>query len=314
MPAISVIIPTYNAAEYLPEAIESVLAQTFKDYELIVVDDGSTDGTESVVKKFGDRIRYFRQENRGPGAAKNLGIRNSRGPLLATLDADDKWVPHKLQAQYEYMKAHPEAGMVNANVSTFDEKGIVTYEVDGTLRKTYQGWVFDRLIIQNFIASGTVMFRKECLDKVGLFPENYMISEDWHLWLRIAKEYPVGYINEPLGLYRWQEKSLTWDYAKAYPDRLAVLNEIISLYPDYFKNRKRLIRRAYGSLFMRYGYALFDRGDYADARAKFFVSIRNNPFQFKSYLYLLGLLVPKSLKSQITRIKRRTGIRFMPGK
>lgn len=312
MPAISVIIPTYNAANFLREAIDSVLAQTFQDFELIVVDDGSQDDTELVAQEYGDRLTYIRQDNRGPGAAKNTGIKNSRAPLIATLDADDKWLPLKLERQYEYMSKHPEIGMVNGNFSTFNENGIVTYLVDGNLRKTYQGYIFDKLIIKNFIASGVVMFRRECLDKVGLFPEDFKISEDWHLWLRISKEYKVGYIDERMAMYRWQNQSLTWNYAKSYPDRLGVLDEIISLYPDYFRTKKWLVRKAYESLFIRYGYALYNYGDYRNARQKFFRSLRYNPIQYKSYLYLLAVIVPSRLKQSLLSAKRKLGIRFMP--
>ena len=312
MPEISVIIPTYNAAEYLPEAIDSVLAQTFQDFELIVVDDGSTDGTEEVVRSYGDRVRYLRQENRGPGAAKNLGIKNSRGPLVVTLDADDRWLPHKLERQYEYMREHPEIGMVNTDFSTFNEKGVMTRHYNREYRKIYQGDIFDRLLQKNFVGSGVVMFRRECLDRVGLFPENFMISEDWHLWLRIAKEYRVGYIDEPMAMYRWQEKSLTWDYSRSYPDRIRVLDDIAGLYPDYFRRRGRLLRRARSGVAMRYGYSLFNSGDYRGAARQLLYSVKQNPFQLKSYIYLLGLLVPKKLKGWVTRLKGRMGLRFMP--
>lgn len=312
VPAISVIIPTYNCAGYLPEAIESVLAQTFKDYELIVVDDGSTDETGQVVQRYGDKVNYLCQENRGPGAAKNLGIHTSRGALIATLDADDMWRPEKLAIQYEYMSSHPEVGLVYSDASSFDENGIRTIAYNKKYRRVFQGRVFDKLILKNFIASITIMVRKECLDRVGLFPENFMISEDWHLWLRIAREYQIGYIDQPLAMYRLQEKSLTWDYPRAYPDRMRVLEEITALYPDYFERERRLLARARGGLLMRYGYSLFNYGDCGNARAAFAASIRNNPLQLNSYLYLAGSFVPRWLKIFIKRLKTRLGINFLP--
>lgn len=311
-PAISVVIPAYNAAQYLSEAIESVLSQTHQDFELIVVDDGSTDGTEDVVQRYGDRVGYLRQENRGPGAAKNLGIKNSRGSLIATLDADDRWLPDKLEKQREYMQSHSEVGLVYSNCSTFDSNGIMTEAYDGTHRKVYRGQVFDKLLLKNFIASITVMIRRECLERVGLFPEHLKISEDWHLWLRLAKEYQVGYISDPLAMYRWQTQSLTWNYAASYPYRLRVLEEIENLYRDYFQTRQRLIRRARGGVLMRYGYALFNAGDFKNSRDKYIRSIRENPFQFRSYLYLAGLLVPEWLRRHIRHLKTRLGIKFMP--
>lgn len=138
------------------EFLQHIPDQTFRDYELIVVDDGSIDGTEEVVKRYGDQIKYLRQENRGPGPAKNTGIKNSRGPLIATLDADDKWLPDKLEIQVEYMRSHPQTGLVYGNVSTFDDRGVITEAYDGTHRKVYQGEVFDQLLLQNFISSITI--------------------------------------------------------------------------------------------------------------------------------------------------------------
>ena len=311
-PKVSVIIPTYNCAEYLPQAIESILAQTYKDYEIIVVDDGSSDGTDAVLAKYGDKIRCLRQENQGPGAARNSGIRNSRGTLVAILDADDKWFPQKLEIQCEYMASHEEIGLVFSDANSFDENGTKTVAYNRNYRRVFEGQVFDKLILKNFIGSNTIMVRKECLDEVGLFAENTMVAEDWHLWLRIAKRYFIGYIDQPLVMYRLSPGTLTANSAKAYPYRIQVMEEILSLYSDYFECRTWLVRRARGGVLMRYGYSLFDAGDYPEARRKLVMSVRHNPLQLKAYIYLLGLLVPKGLKGHISRLKARLGIAFMP--
>lgn len=210
------------------------------------------------------------------------------------------------------MKCHSEVGLVYTNCATFDERGIVSESIFGKYHKAYQGDIFDTLILKNFIGSITVMMRKECLEKVGLYPENFMISEDWHLWLRIAKNFPIGYIEQPLVMYRWQTQSLTWDYANAYPYRLNVLNEIVKLYSSYFKNKKLLLRKAYSGLFMRFGYALFKEEKYKSAGKQLLTSIYYNPFQLKAFIYMSCLLLPKRLRQPATSLKRKLGIQLMP--
>lgn len=313
-PRVSVIIPTYNCREYISEAIESVFQQTFTDYEIIVVDDGSTDGTESKVAEYLDRVILLRQENRGPAVARNRGIRAARGELIAFLDGDDIWYPDKLAAQVEFMDSHPEVALVYADCTTFDKQGVKTVGYDRTHREVYSGWVFDQLFVKNFIACITVMLRKKCLDEVGLFPENFdkATSEDWHLWLRIAKDHRVGYIDRPMVKYRWKQNSLTGDYTYAYPYRLMVLDDMVALYPDYFRRHPGLLRRAYGSVLMRYGYALFKAGQEMEAKNHLDSSIRCQPLQFKAYLYRLGLAVPPSGRRLIVRVKSILGWRFMP--
>ena len=314
MSLISVIIPTYNCAEYIAEAIDSVLNQTFTDFEIIVVDDGSTDETAAIMKRYGDKVRYIRQKNNGPAVARNLGINTARGEFIAFLDADDIWHPEKLEIQHHYLEEHTECALVYANCSTFTETGLKTAAYDGTHRKVYSGNIFDRLYRRNFIACISVMLRKECLETTGLFPEHFdkATSEDWHLWLRIAYHFPIGCIDQPLAKYRWKESSLTGDFTYAYPYRRMVLDEITALYPGYFQNKKNLVRRTYADFFMRYGYALYKSHDYKNSRGNYLLSIYRNPFQFKSYLYLIVLLIPRSFLAPLARFKSKFGIRFMP--
>jgi len=206
MAKVSVIIPTYNNSDCVAQAIESVLAQTYRDLEIIVVDDGSTDGTAAVLERFGDRIVYVRQAHRERSAARNNGILHSSGEYVAFLDADDLWLPHKLAAQVPQMDAHPSAGLTYARARSY-----------GPRRRWARAWgllgypprrgqpAFASFALSNRIPLLTAMVRRRCLDDVGMFDESLTYIEDWELWLRLSARYEVCYSPEVLAIYHLGE-------------------------------------------------------------------------------------------------------------
>jgi len=202
MPKVSIIIPTYNRGVLLHKAIDSVLAQTFSDYELIIVDDGSTDGTRDVVARYGSgKIRYIFQENKGKSAARNLGIKLADGEYIAFLDSDDMFLPSKLQLQVEVLDAHGSCGFIYSYASNVDESGnLLNYHFEGNL----SGWIYPDLLLikNNCIATPTVMVRAAVLAEIGGFDESMHICEDLDLWRRIARRYQVLQVREPLAIVR----------------------------------------------------------------------------------------------------------------
>lgn len=203
---VSIILPTYNRAEFLGEAISSVLGQSFKNFELIVVDDGSTDRTPQLVKQFTDsRLIYIAQSNKGRSAARNNGLLNARGCYIAFLDSDDVYLEGKLEIQAAYMDKYPEFGMIYTSAYCIDSKGKRLDEqpyfalAEGNIYK--QIAFFQPLTI----TLPTVMIRREVLDAVGNFDEAMERFEDTDLWRRIAKRYQVGAINVPTCLLRTHE-------------------------------------------------------------------------------------------------------------
>ena len=186
-PAVTVIIPTFNRASIVGRAIRSVLAQTYRDWELIVVDDASTDGTEEVVKRFQDqRIKYIlHDQNRRVSAARNTGIRGAQGEYVSFLDDDDEWLPEKLQKELEvFHNSDPEVGLVYAGKTVFDEHGNVL-QVRMPLES---GWVYDAMLDRHFIGSPSrVTVRKQVLESVGGFDETFVNCQDYDLWLRVAR-------------------------------------------------------------------------------------------------------------------------------
>jgi len=186
-PLVTVIIPTFNRAAIIGRAIRSVLGQTFQDWELLVVDDASTDGTEREVKSFSDdRIKYLRHDqNRRVSAARNTGIRSARGEYVSFLDDDDEWLPEKLAKEVEvFRNSDPDVGLVYTGKTVFDEHGRVLQ----IRMPTESGWVYDTMLEQHFIGSPSrVTVRKQVLDRVAGFDETFVNCQDYDLWLRVAK-------------------------------------------------------------------------------------------------------------------------------
>lgn len=231
---VSVVIPTYNRANLLPNAINSVINQTFKNWELIIVDDGSIDNTKDVISEFikkDSRVKYFYQKNSGQPSAMNLGIKNSKGNYIAFLDDDDEWLPEKLEKQINKIKSDKLIGLVFTDAIILDGKTNVNKRSD--IIKPSSGFVYKELLKTNFITATSVIIAKEIFEKIGLFDESFIIKitqiQDYDMWLRIAKYYKIEYISEPLVKYNYIQKINNWE-KKNYAYR--------GLLYIYFKNFK----------------------------------------------------------------------------
>ncbi|SEP36380.1 Glycosyl transferase family 2 [Nitrosovibrio sp. Nv6] len=210
-PTVSIIIPTYNCEAYIAETLNSVLSQTLRNIELIIVDDGSTDRTLDIVASYGSPVRLLRQANSGVCAARNYGIREAAGRYICLMDHDDYWFPDKLALQVEQMEAHPEIGLVYSSFIWWhpDEKGMFpgpdSFEAasfPAGIDEEFSGWIYHQLLLDCWILTSAALIRAEVFDKCGVYDESLPYSEDWDLWLRISREYPVIKLNKPLTLYR----------------------------------------------------------------------------------------------------------------
>jgi glycosyltransferase involved in cell wall biosynthesis len=199
---VSVVIPLYNARDVIAETIESVLAQTWTDYEIIVVDDGSQDGSGELVQAFGDRVRYIWQENTGVAGARNRGIEESHGEYIALLDHDDLWDPTKLEKQVRMLEQNPEIGMVLTDVGHIDKYG----NPMSLLSRGYNpAETFARLFVQGYVPTpSSMMIRRSVFLTVGGFDEAFHSAglDDHELWPRIAAQYPLANLPEPLTYHR----------------------------------------------------------------------------------------------------------------
>jgi len=196
MPAVSVIIPTFNRSEYVVRAVRSVLIQTFKDFELIVVDDGSTDNTEQSLREFASCITYLRQSaNRGVSAARNKGIEIAAAPWIAFLDSDDYWLEEKLSVQMEFVKQHP------ATVACQTEEIWIRSGKRVNPKTRHQkpsGTIFKASLELCLVSPSSVMIKRSVLDEIGPFDETLPAAEDYDLWLRISCRYPIQLIKKKL--------------------------------------------------------------------------------------------------------------------
>jgi glycosyltransferase involved in cell wall biosynthesis len=198
-PLVSVVIPTYNRGWILKEAIDSVLAQDFGDYELIVVDDGSTDGTFSLLDSYGGTILVIRQENRGVSAARNRGIAAASGRCIAFLDSDDLWLPGKLGVQFDFFLRNPDASICQTEEIWIRDGLRVN---PGNRHRKASGMFFERSLALCLVSPSAVMIRKSLFGEVGLFDESLPACEDYDLWLRIGASHPIFLIDDPLVVKR----------------------------------------------------------------------------------------------------------------
>ncbi|HEY9846823.1 MAG TPA: glycosyltransferase family A protein, partial [Candidatus Caenarcaniphilales bacterium] len=208
MPAISVIVPAYNAESTIVEAVVSVQKQTFSDFELIIIDDGSCDKTlEQLSKLRESRLKVFSYTNAGVSTARNRGISCATGEFIAFLDADDVWMPDKLELQLAVLKQHPEAGVAYSWTNFIDEKGKLLNRQEPVF---FEGDVYPQLLVSNFLSCGSVpLIRKQAIASTGEFDPFLKSVEDWDYWLRLAASWPFVLVTEYQTLYRQTEGSMT---------------------------------------------------------------------------------------------------------
>ncbi|XOB46585.1 MAG: glycosyltransferase family 2 protein [Candidatus Nealsonbacteria bacterium] len=248
MPKVSVITPLYNSKKYIEKAIKSVLNQTYKDFESIIIDDGSTDGSGELVKdKFGDKVKYVYQENKGAAAAVNKGISLSQGDYIAFCDSDDWWLPEKLEKQVKFLEANQNFGLVYSD-AFLAKDGILT-------RKT---WLQSRKVLpcsggkekclvslfsKNFIpAPLTILIKKSVIDRVGLFNENFSSTYDYEYWFRnLEVGIPIAFLDEPLVVWNSRVGQGSRRIRKMKWAQIKILREFLIRNPKFIKDHPLLV-------------------------------------------------------------------------
>jgi glycosyltransferase involved in cell wall biosynthesis len=310
MPHVSVIIPVFNSSHLIGHALRSVFAQTFTDFEVIVVDDGSDDGEalERVLREWGSRIRWIRQANHGPGHARNTGLRLAAGDLVAFLDADDEWMGEKLARQVGYFRQYPETGLLHTRVVGEASPGTA---IAGAPRHAFCDLYHTAFFIQTL----TVMIPRRVLVEAGGFDERREIHiEDWDLWLRIAARHPIGYLPQPLAVHRkggWMSRHVE----RTYTGQLLVMEKSRDLCRQACAAHRAAPaacdRRRRHVLYKDWGCSRKDLGNLQGAREQFRRALAIAPLDFRTALLYLSTFLSARWRSRIRRI-RSGAVRLTP--
>lgn len=266
MPTVSTIIPTYQRAHWVGEAIQSALAQSYKDHEVIVINDGSTDITLGVLGQFGDQITTIHQQHRGASASRNAGIRASRGRYIAFLDDDDLWNPDKLERQMLLLENNPDIGLVYSDMSLFDERGTMPVTYLGRVPPPGRAYSFH--FLYNWIPTSTVLMRRAYFNTVGLFDETIMGCEDYDMWLRLREgNCYVHCLNEPLARYRLSETNMHKDQELIFLSVLRVKEKAFNRNPALRQISPMLLDLHFYTYYLRLAQLYIDRSQGERARS-----------------------------------------------
>lgn len=299
MPRISVVIPTYDSEAFLAETLESVRQQTCRDFEVVLVDDGSRDGTLRVAQSFAAsfELRILQQVNSGPASARNAGVRAARGQYCAFIDADDLMLPERLAQQQSLLDAHPELCLVHTDLMTFDDSGIL-HRTRRAFSNPCGGRILDRLLVDNFITTSTVMASTQRLIEAGLFNERRRVSEDFELWLKMAELWPIGYLEQPLVQYRVRPGSLSNDKLVTGQAALEVIEAFWSAHAQYAELHPEVRRRSLAGHLAFVGGAAVRGGRPAAALGWLLRALRHEP-RNPTVWRQLGKLILGPLRSRV---------------
>ncbi|OGX38676.1 MAG: hypothetical protein A3D87_03330 [Omnitrophica WOR_2 bacterium RIFCSPHIGHO2_02_FULL_50_17] len=306
-PLVSVVITTHNRAELVFETVQSVLEQTYKNIEIIVIDNESTDDTRKKFEGLDRRVRYVHKKNEGACKARNVGITLAQGEYIGFLDSDDLYLPGKIKFCVEYLDSHPNYGLVHTAAYFIDEKGQVLEEYSHS-QSRHLGNITHRLLLRNYICNSTVVVRKTCFERVGLFDEGIFAPADWDMWLRLSENYGVGYIGLPLTKYRVSNNYILKNLSASKAEEVRVLEK-------YFTRNARdesFRGRAFSGLHLRYAQAYLISGELKQFKEEIVKSSRVYPLNLKSifmavHFFLLRKDLVRRLSHKIIRNYKQIG-------
>lgn len=267
MVTISIIIPVFNGEKTIKETIESVLNQTFSDFELLIINDGSQDSTLQIVSTFQDsRLKVFSYPNAGLPASRNRGISLAKGEYISFIDADDLWTAHKLESQLKALQENPQAAVAYSWTNHIDESGQF-FRPGPDL--TFNGDVYERLLLSDFVGSGSnPLIRTQAFAEVGNFDESLNSAEDWDMWLRLAARYHFVAVPSPQILYRVSVSSMSFDVKKMEKSSLQVIERAVAQSPKSVEHLKQF------SMGNRYKYLTWKALDGIPERRRAITAVR----------------------------------------
>ncbi|HVO26477.1 MAG TPA: glycosyltransferase [Candidatus Margulisiibacteriota bacterium] len=323
MPRVSVVIPAFNRAALIRETLDSVLAQTYRDFEVIVVDDGSTDDTPPILAEYerDARLRVIRQANQGEGAARNAGIDAARGEYVALVDSDDVWRADKLERQVALLVDTPGLAWVYADAYAFDHDTRTVLYAMGQRVRQYEGHIARQLLMVDFVPSPTPVVRRAVFDEVGYFDARLPAGgltegthsgehgwarpwcTDWDMWLRIAARYAVRRDPQPLAGYRIHATMMSQQASALmmHQYRMATIERAAAFAPSVYARTRR---RALAVQCVRMARIFVDQGDVPHARQMFIEALRHFPGRLDVYPRVVATLFGSRVVSGLLRFKR----------
>jgi glycosyltransferase involved in cell wall biosynthesis len=300
MPRVSILLTCFNHLAYLPAAWDSIQAQTFTDYEVIALDDGSADGTREWLTEHAAGAKLvFNERNLGTYGTLNVGLEHASGEFIAVFNDDDLWAPTKLQRQVELMDAHQKVGLVHTDGWFIDGKGDRNRDdspLGFTFPRTETGDVLLALVDANKIIASAVLARRACFDALGGFNSDYFGSGDWEMWYRIAERWDVGYVPEPLTFYRVHGANASHKLERIWRDDQKLREWIaprLAGYVGRFSTEE--LKKAEAHNWACLGTVRTLNGDPKSGRQAYAASLRADPTRWKSRLRLLATYLPPSL-------------------
>ena len=326
LPVVSVIIPTYNCANFIKSAIDSVLKQRGCSLDLIVVDDGSTDETEDILKEYYQQglLNYYKQKNKGSASARNLGIKKAKGEYICFLDADDTLHENSIFERLIVYENYPKIGLLctDFHQKTFDgnkhnfyseltsrEKFLndaIKYNklIDGNVYIFDKEIFYDPLVLRCLIWTGTVMIAKRIFEDVGVFNENLRIAQDIELWFRIARKYEIAFLDLPTATYLLHENGVTNNIPRYYLATIKLLEQYFE--PSYKtpENYKNKLKLKISSYYFNVGYYFFQKEKYKESNEYFVKALIKDKNKYQHYKYVLITFFPDAIINLLRNIRR----------
>jgi teichuronic acid biosynthesis glycosyltransferase TuaG len=299
---ISIIMPVYNGERYVSEAIESVLSQTYQNFELIIVNDGSTDNSKTAIDPYlkDPRIRYFEQNNAGVAAARNTAIKESQGEFIGFLDQDDIWHPTKLEIQINFLENHQDISLVYSDYIIYNEIERSNSSISDLDPIDFSQCDLISIFSQNRIGVLTVLLKKKCLIDSGLLDTQLKGTDDYELWLRLVLDYKYQYISQPLATYRWHGENASNNKLKMMEQEANAISSFLKKRPDAYKILGGIINNRLFGIYNEIGNLLiWKHKDNLKARQFYLLALKQKPFRIEIIRNFLITLVPISLSKFI---------------
>ena len=314
-PLVSVIMPSYNTSQFIRQAIDSVLGQDYPSIELIIVDDGSTDNTVSIVRDLclhDKRLKLHVQNNQGAAVARNQGISIARGEFVAFIDSDDFWLPGKISAQVRHLESNPDIDLVFSRWKTWkpDTQGAfqfpdideceVTESSTGSITER-SGWLYNRLLLGSALHTITVMARRSLIERLGPFDQSLKRGQDYDYWLRASRETRIHQLNQIHALYRIHGQGCIKKWPAENYERI-VVEKALSRWgltgPDGTKTSTSVINQRLSKICLDFGYHHLVEGDPKIAFKQFIEALRFNPFNFSALKSLFRAAIKLPISSR----------------